>query len=219
MSTLKLNAQLREGKGSSVSRQLRHENVVPAQFYQRDKENLNLQVVEKELDKIIATAGTSAIITLDVDGTEHNVLVKDYQKHPFKNQYLHVDFLGVNMDEKLKVTVPVVLLNRDEINKQPSVLMQHIEEIEVEALPANIPGQVELDVKYMEYDDSFYVKDLEVVNDDKVEILTDLEEIIVTLVEPQEEIIPDEVEDVDAADVEVIGESDEEEETEESEEE
>ncbi|WP_103981633.1 50S ribosomal protein L25 [Helcococcus massiliensis] len=211
MNELKLNAQLRDVKGSGASRQLRRENIVPAQLYQRDKENVNLQVVAKELDKIIAEAGTSTIISLVIDGEDHKVLIRDYQRHPYKNQYLHVDFLGVNLDEKLRVSVPVVLLNRDEIYVQPSVLMQHLEEIEIEALPMDIPSQVELDVQTMEYDDTFYVKDLEVVNDDKVEVLTDLEEAVVTLSEPVEENLDEEVEDVDAADVEVIGESDEEE--------
>lgn len=210
MNELKLNAQLRDVKGSSASRQLRRENIVPAQLYQRDKENVNLQVVEKELDKIIAEAGTSTIISLVIDGEDHKVLIRDYQRHPYKNQYLHVDFLGVNLDEKLRVSIPVVLLNRDEIYVQPSVLMQHLEEIEIEALPMDIPAHVELDVQTMEYDDTFYVKDLEVVNNDKVEVLTDLEEAVVTLSEPLEENLDEEVEDVDAADVEVIGESNEE---------
>lgn len=207
MNGLKLNAQLRDVKGTGASRKLRRENVVPAQLYQRDKENVNLQVVAKELDKIIAEAGTSTIISLVIDGKDHKVLIRDYQRHPYKNQYLHVDFLGVNLDEKLRVSVPVVLLNRDEIYVQPSVLMQHLEEIEIEALPMDIPAHIELDVQKMEYDDTFYVKDLDVVNDDKVEVLTDLEEAVVTLSEPVEENLDEEVESVDAADVEVIGES------------
>ena len=215
MNELKLNAQLRDVKGTGASRQLRRENIVPAQLYQRDKENVNLQVVAKELDKIIAEAGTSTIISLVIDGEDHKVLIRDYQRHPYKNQYLHVDFLGVNLDEKLRVSVPVVLLNRDDIYVQPSVLMQHLEEIEIEALPMDIPSHAELDVQTMEYDDTFYVKDLEVVNNDKVEVLTDLEEAVVTLSEPVEEDLDEEVEDVDAADVEVIGESEEESEDEE----
>ena len=210
MNELKLNAQIRDVKGTGASRQLRRENIVPAQLYQRDKENVNLQVVAKELDKIIAEAGTSTIISLVIDGEDHKVLIRDYQRHPYKNQYLHVDFLGANLDEKLRVSVPVVLLNRDDIYVQPSVLMQHLEEIEIEALPMDIPSHAELDVQTMEYDDTFYVKDLELVNDDKIEILTDLEETIVTLTEPEEEDLDEEVEDVDAADVEVIGESEEE---------
>ncbi|MFM1572657.1 50S ribosomal protein L25 [Helcococcus ovis] len=204
MSELKLNAELREGKGTGVSRKLRREELVPAQLYQREKENINLQVVAKELDKVIIEAGTSTIITLVVNGEEKNVLIKDFQRHPFKNQYLHVDFLGVNMNETLRVSVPVVLLNRDEIRLQPSVLMQQLEEIEIETLPKNMPSEVILDVENMEYNDVFYVKDLSIVNDENITILTDLEEVVCTLLEPQEEVIEDDVE-VSAADVEVIG--------------
>lgn len=200
-----LNAQLREAKGSNASRKLRHEEIVPAQLYQKGEENLNLQVVEKELDKIVNEAGTSSIIKLMVDGNERNVLIRDFQKHPFKNQYLHVDFLGVNMNEAIKVSVPVVLLNRDNIVLQPSVLLQHLEEIEIETLPKHIPSQVELDVENMQYNDSFSVKDLEIVNDENITVLTDLEEVVVTLQEPQEEVEED-LEEVDPADVEVIGE-------------
>lgn len=215
MSEFKLNAELRDSTGSISSRQLRAGKVVPAQLYQRNQENINLQVEEKDLEKIIETAGTSAIISLMIDGREKNVLIRDYQRHPYKNIYLHVDFLGVNMDEKLKVSVPVVLLNRDDIRKQPSVLMQHIEEIEIETLPTNIPQEVELDVQNMDYGDSFLVSDIEALKDEKITVLTDLEETVCTLVEPQEEVIEDDVEEVDAADVEVIGEEDDEEETEE----
>lgn len=215
MSEFKLKAELRDSTGSISSRQLRAGKVVPAQLYQRNQENINLQVEEKDLEKIIETAGTSAIISLMIDGREKNVLIRDYQRHPYKNIYLHVDFLGVNMDEKLKVSVPVVLLNRDDIRKQPSVLMQHIEEIEIETLPTNIPQEVELDVQNMDYGDSFLVSDIEALKDEKITVLTDLEETVCTLVEPQEEVIEDDVEEVDAADVEVIGEEDDEEETEE----
>ncbi|MFM1524273.1 MULTISPECIES: 50S ribosomal protein L25 [Helcococcus] len=205
MSTLKLNAELREGKGTAVSRKLRREELVPAQLYQREKENLNLQVVAKELDKIVSEAGTSTIITLVVNGEEKNVLIKDYQRHPFKNQYLHVDFLGVNMNETLRVSVPVVLLNRDEIRVQPSVLMQQLEEVEIETLPKDIPAEFTVDVQNMEYNDVFYVKDLDGINDGKITVLTDLEEVVCTLSEPQEEVLEDDAE-VSAADVEVIGE-------------
>lgn len=215
MSEFKLNAEHRGSTGTGHSRQLRAEKLVPAQLYQRDEENINLQVEEKELDKIIQTAGTSAIISLMIDGQEKNVLIREYQRHPFKNQYLHVDFLGVKMDEALRVSVPVVLLNRDDIKLQPSVLMQQIEEVEIETLPTNIPQQVELDVQGMQYGDTFVVGDIESLKDEKITVLTDLEEVVCTLVEPQEEIIEDDIEEVDAADVEVIGEKDDEEDSEE----
>ena len=75
MSEFKLKAELRDSTGSISSRQLRAGKVVPAQLYQRNQENINLQVEEKDLEKIIETAGTSAIISLMIDGREKNVLI------------------------------------------------------------------------------------------------------------------------------------------------
>lgn len=210
MSEYILSAQIREASGSNASKKLRQKELVPAELYQRGKENISLQIVEKDLDKIVNEAGTSAIIKLMVDGEEHNVLIRDFQKHPYKNLYLHVDFLGVNMDEAIKVTVPIVLLNRDNVRVQPSVLLQQLEEVEIETLPKHIPSHVELDVENMEYNDSFLVKDLDINNDENITVLTDPEELIVVLQEPQEEVIDEDAEEVDPADVEVIGEKEEE---------
>ncbi len=215
MSNYVLNAEKRTSKGSNAVRKLRTENIVPGQLYQRDKENISVQVIEKDLDKIMEEAGQSAIIQLMVDGEEHNVLIRDYQKHPFKNQYLHVDFLGVNMDEELRVTVPIVLLNRDSIYVQPSVLLQHIEEVEIMTLPKYIPHQIEIDVQEMQIGDSILVNEVEQLKDENIEVLTDLEEVVCTLSEPEEVDLDEEVEQVDADSVEVIGEEDDEEETEE----
>lgn len=215
MSNYVLNAEKRTSKGSNAVRKLRTENIVPGQLYQRDKKNISVQVIEKDLDKIMEEAGQSAIIQLMVDGEEHNVLIRDYQKHPFKNQYLHVDFLGVNMDEELRVTVPIVLLNRDSIYVQPSVLLQHIEEVEIMTLPKYIPHQIEIDVQEMQIGDSILVNEVEQLKDENIEVLTDLEEVVCTLSEPEEVDLDEEVEQVDADSVEVIGEEDDEEETEE----
>jgi len=218
MSDLVLNAKVREEVGSGSNKKIRREDLVPAVLYQRGEETKNLTVIAKELDKVVSEAGTSSIVTLDIDGTTKKVLIKDFQRHPFKNMFLHADFLGVNMDEKIKVSIPVVLLNRDEIYVQPSVLNQALTEIELECLPGDIPQQAEVDVQNMQYGDTFTVADLDIVKNEDLTILVDLEELVCSLQEPREEEIEEEVEDVDAADVEVIGEE-ESEETEESEEE
>lgn len=211
MSELVLKAEVREEVGSNANKKLRREELIPAVLYQKGEENQLLTLVAKEFDKVIAEAGTSTIITLDIEGTKKKVLVKDFQRHAYKNMFLHVDLLGVNMDEKLKVNVPIVLLNRDEIYLQPSVLMHNLNEVEVECLPSDIPQQAEIDVQSMQYGDTYLVKDLDIAKDEKIEIITDLEEVVCSLQEPREEEISDDGEAVSAADVEVIGEEKEEE--------
>lgn len=208
MNTYKLQAEKRVAHGSNANKKIRKEELVPAVLYQKDEENVNLQVVAKDLDKVVAEAGTSAIVTLSFDGTEKKVIIRDYQRHPFKNMFLHVDFLGVNMNETLKVSIPVVLLNRDEVIVQPSVLMQGLNELEIEALPSDIPAQIEFDVQNLQIGDVVTVSELEIP--EGVTVLNDAEEMIASLSEPKEE-LDEEIEDVDAADVEVIGEESDEE--------
>lgn len=209
MNTYKLQAEKRVAHGSNANKKIRKEELVPAVLYQKDEENVNLQVVAKDLDKVVAEAGTSAIVTLSFDGTEKKVIIRDYQRHPFKNMFLHVDFLGVNMNETLKVSIPVVLLNRDEVIVQPSVLMQGLNELEIEALPSDIPAQIEFDVQNLQIGDVVTVSELEIP--EGVTVLNDAEEMIASLSEPKEEELDEEIEDVDAADVEVIGEESDEE--------
>lgn len=208
MNELTLQAKVRENVGSNANKKLRREDLIPAVLYQRGEENQLLTLVAKDFDKVIFEAGTSSIITLDIEGTKKKVLIKDFQRHSYKNMYVHVDLLGVNMDEKLKVNVPVVLLNRDDIYLQPSVLIQSLNEIEIECLPSDIPQQVEIDVQNMQYGDTFLVKDLDVAKDENITILTELEEVVCSLQEPREEEELEDTEEGDAADVEVIGEED-----------
>lgn len=211
MDKIKLTASKRDSHGSNAVKKLRKEELVPGVLYQRDEETVNVQVLAKELDRVISEAGTSAIVDLDLEGTNRKVIVKDYQRHPYKNMFIHVDLLGVNMNESLKVSIPVILLNKDNIHVQPSVLNQPLTEVEIEALPADIPAQIEYDVEFMELDASIYVKDLD-IDTEKVTVLTDEEELVATLSEPQEIEEEEELEDVDPADVEVIGEEESEEE-------
>lgn len=215
MDELILEAKVRDQVGSNANKKLRREELIPAVLYQRGEDNQLLTLVSKDFDKVVFEAGTSTIITLDIEGNQKKVLIKDFQRHPYKNMYVHVDLLGVNMDEKLKVEVPIVLLNRDDIYLQPSVLIQSLNELEIECLPTDIPQQVEIDVQNMQYGDTFEVNDLDIAKDENITILTELDEVVCSLQEPREEEEEEDTEEVDAADVEVIGEEDEEEEAEE----
>lgn len=187
MADIKLKANLREGIGSNKSRQLRGEKQIPAVVYGKEKENLIVSVFETALDKAYLEAGTSTIIDLEIDGITQPVLIREVQKHPYKNQYTHVDFLMVDMSETLKVTVQVVLDNRDEIRLQPSVLSQHVDEVEIECLPVDLPQTANYDVQDMQYGDQVLVRDLDIFSNDKITFLTDADELVATLDEPKEE--------------------------------
>lgn len=213
MSKYTLKTKKRDEAGKNRVDKLRNEGLIPGVVYQRGEEPESVKVVELEFNKVFAEAGTSTLVDLDLDGESKTVLIKEVQKHPVRNQILHIDFQGVKMDEKLKVFVPVVLLERDSIRVQPSVLIQMLDEIEVECLPGDIPQAAEIDVKDMQIGDVYTVADLDIANNPAIDILIDQEEPVASLSEPQEEVVEEEEEEeVDAADVPEVGEEEEEEE-------
>ncbi|MDO4594820.1 MAG: 50S ribosomal protein L25 [Tissierellia bacterium] len=211
MADIVLTAGKREGVGKNKVDKLRRNELIPGVVYAKDEENINVQIPAREFNKVIRKAGTSTVIDLDIDGEKRAVLIKDYQMHPFKEEFLHVDFQAIKAGEKIRVTIPVVLLSRDEIKVQPSVLIQNIDSLEVECIPRHIPKTAEIDVKDMQIGDSFFVSDLDVYKDEDIEVLEESDAVVCSLQEPQEEIIPeDEEEDVEASEVPTVEETEEE---------
>lgn len=220
MAKVTLEAHNRDYTGSNKARQHRRDHLIPAVIYGKNEDNKNIQVLEKDLDKAYKKVGTSAILTLDLDGEDILVLIRDVQMHPYKNQYTHVDFLAVNANEAIKVNIPIVLDNRDEIRLQPSVLAQQLDEIELECLPADIPQTANYDVIDMQYNDQVLVSDLDIFGNDKLTFITDPEELVAVLNYPEEETEEEETEEsVDASDVPTVEETEESEEDQEEEEE
>lgn len=185
MEKLKLN--LRDGKGKNKVDKMRRDSMVPGVVYGNNKEPRNVTVVEKELVKVIEEAGTSNIIDVDLDGDSFKVLFKEIQNHPFKNKVLHFDMFEVNMTEKIRVSIPVVLEGRDEIRVQPSILFQHLDEVEIEVLPGDLPSDAIVNVVEMQIGDTYTVADLDIAKNDKIEILTEMDTAVATLSEPKSE--------------------------------
>lgn len=212
MASYKMNVQKREEIGSNKVNKLRAENLIPGVIYKRGEDTMSLQVGEREFRQTFRSAGTTSIIELDLDGEIHPVIVKDVQTHPVRDEILHIDFQELNMDEKLKVLIPVNLLNRDEVKLQPSVLTQLLNEVEVECLPGNIPNTADVDVSDMDFTTPLFVSDLDIAKDENIEILMDYETVVCTLTEPAEEEEETDEEETDeeaSAEVPVIGEDEE----------
>lgn len=207
MTEYKLNAMKREGSGKNRVDKLRAAGQIPAVIYQKGEENELVQVKDLEFAHVYNKAGSSSLVDLVVDSDTKKVLIKEVQRHPYRNEVLHVDFQGVRMDEAVRLMVPVVLLHRDEIRVQPSILLQMIDEIEVECLPGDIPAQAEVDVENMQIGDVITIADLDVSKNEKVNVLVDENEPVASLNEPQEESAQEEEEEsTEAADVPVVGE-------------
>ncbi len=212
MATVKMQIEKRDQTGSNKVRKMRASDSIPAVLYSRGAETRHVSIKKAEFLKVYRSAGSTSLLTLDLDGEKIPAIIKEVQKHPFKEEYLHIDLQELKMDEKIKITIPVVLLNRDSIHIQPSVLAQQIDEIEVECLPSYIPSTAEVDVEFIDFDTSMYVRDLDVASIEEVTILNDLDEVVCSLTEPtiyeEEEDLLDE--DEEMTEPELIGEEDEE---------
>lgn len=216
MADLNLQAQKREAVGKNKVNKLRQQSIIPGVVYAKDEENLNVQITAKDFESILSKAGTSTIINLEVEGEEVPVLIKSYQTHPFKSEFLHVDFQKINANEVIRVNIPVVLHGRDDIKIQPSVLIQNIDNIDVECLPKYIPQTAEVNVSDMQIGDTFTVADLDVAKIDDVTLLIEEDELVCSLQEPQEEVNEDlEGEEVDADEVPTVDETESDDNTEE----
>ena len=207
MAKIVLQADKREATGKNQVKKLRNNELIPGVIYAKNQENVNVQFTARDFEKVLRQAGTSTIISLDINGEGKEVLIKDFDSHPYKNQFLHVDFQAIDQNETIRVTVPVVLVNRDDMNELEGVLVQNLETVEVECLPRYIPQTADVDVKEMEIGDNMTIADLDIFANDDITILEEDDEVVCSLQEVSEEEIIDE--DAEAAEVPTVDETEE----------
>ena len=146
-----LNAELREDVGKGASRRLRHQGKIPAVIYGGKKESATLTLDHvTTLHAATQEAFYSSVLEIKVaDGRTQKVVVRDVQHHPFKLQMMHLDFLRVSAEEVLKMSVPIHYVGEDEseAGKTSGVIIQHlVTEIEIAALPENLPEYLDVDL-------------------------------------------------------------------------
>ena len=209
MAEVKMAAELRSEIGKNRSRQLRKNGFIPGIVYGRGMETQAVKVRESEFRKVLRRYGSSSLIDLGVDGKVLPVIIKEIQEHPIKNEYLHVDFQKLRMDEKVKLVVPITIVGREKVESVDTILVQQIDEVEIECLPAYIPQLVEADVSGIDLNTPLLIEDLDIAKDENITILDDLKDPIAILTEPTQQEELDEELDEEMPEVEVIGEEDE----------
>jgi large subunit ribosomal protein L25 len=148
--------------GSSASRRLRASGKVPAVLYGRGAEPRSITVDWRELRSALTTEkGLNALITLDIDGTRTEAVVKEMQRHPVRRDVLHVDFLSVDVDKPITTDVPIVLEGEATlVLREQGVVDQVMNAIIVHAKPASVPGHLSVDVSDLEIGHTITVADL-----------------------------------------------------------
>jgi len=187
-----LKAQARKIVGRKV-KSLRLGGILPANVFGKKVKSVSLQINLGEFKDIYNKAGDTGLVNLIIEGgkgkkEERPVLVTNIQKDPVTDELLHVDFHQVDLKEKVEAKVPVELAGESSAEKQGvGTVVQYLNEIEVEALPMDLPEKFVLDISRLtEVDQAIYVKDLP-YDKKKVEVKIDTETILVKVEPPQKE--------------------------------
>lgn len=185
-----LSAEKREIFGKQVKK-LRKQKLVPANVFGSHIKSLALTLKFDEFRKVYEEAGESSIVYLAVAGETKSrpVLVRPPQLHPVTRIPLHVDLREVNLKEKIKTMIDVVLVGEAPAAAQGAMIITLKDQIEIEALPTDLPENIEVDITKLEkFEDMILAKDLN-IDRSKIELQIDDEEVIVKAEEPKEEVV------------------------------
>lgn len=183
---VQLKAEVREVKGKKV-KNLRLQGWLPATVYGKGFEAVSVQANQKEFDKVFAEVGESGLVEIKIKDETWPVIFRNPQYHPVSGEMIHIDCYKVNLKEKIKTTVPLLFVGESQSVRAGNILVEVLQEVEVEALPADLPDRIEVDLSGLEtLDSTITVADLK-IEKDKVEIKNSADQVIVKTEEPKAE--------------------------------
>lgn len=192
MAEVTLEVQDRNDAGKGVARKLRASGQVPAVVYGGHRDPAKISVDRKAITELIHKSehGMRSIFLLKMAGTDQqrHAMIKDIQINPLSRKMIHVDFVRVLMDEKIRTTVPVHIVGTSIGVKEGGILDWHIREVHIECLPNQIPDRLDVDVTALGAHDFLCIKDLQLP--EGVKVLDDPERNVVGVTHAKAEIVP-----------------------------
>lgn len=186
MNNVELTVAQRGVLGKKV-KALRRSGITPANVYGHRVQSQAVEVDTATLAHTLKTLERNAILSLRIEGEKaaRPVIVREVQRDILNDKILHVDFYQVSLAEKMKADVPLILVGKaPAVDELGGILLQGLDSIAVEALPADIPPHVEVDISSLTtFDSSVHVRDL--VIDPKVHILTEGDSVITSVAPPR----------------------------------
>lgn len=184
---LTLSAKIRKATKKKV-KMLRNRGVIPAVLYGPKTKNTIIEINAKEFEKIFKEAGESTLISLDIEGKKEKnvVLIHDIKREPITGKVIHVDFYQPALDKEIEAHVALVFEGEATAVKElGGTLVKNFSEIEVKALPQNLPKEIKVDVSVLKnFEDSIKIKDLLIPAEVKV-LKKHLEEIVASVTPPE----------------------------------
>ena len=162
MSETVLQAEVGRRAGSSDARRLRADGKIPAVVYGHGMDPISVSVDRRELRQALSgAAGMNTILDLTVEGTVYPSLIKDIQRHPVKRSVQHIDFIQVNLNEEIVVSIPIHLEGEaKDVSANGGLVDLSMQELQVRTTPRNIPDSVIIDVSEMTMDTVIRVEDI-----------------------------------------------------------
>jgi len=203
--SFKIKGEKREVFGKNASRRLRRSGMVPVILYGAKDVNVPLTLKKTDIFQILKTeSGENTIFEVSFNSETKNVMIKELQRHPVKDEIIHVDLIQIAMDKAVRVSVPVVTVGESIGVKTEGGFVDYItREIELECLPKDIPEHIEIDISNLHLRQSIKVGDA--VVPDEVKLVSDPEALLVHIEVPAKE---EEIE-VEEEEEELIGEEEE----------
>ena len=205
--TIHLNAELRSDSGKGASRRLRRQGLVPAIVYGGDKEPARISIEHNEfIHELENEAIYTQVIELRVEDRKQEVILRDLQRHPYKNKVMHADFYRIDQNKPIKIEVPIHVVNADKcvgVKKEGGLMTHLVTEIEVIALPKNLPEYLEIDAENLHLGDTLHLTDIKLPEGVQIVAFTYLEDVediehddhnvgVLSVFKPREEVIEDE---------------------------
>jgi large subunit ribosomal protein L25 len=192
---LELSLDPREAQGKANKR-LRRAGIVPGVVYGKGEDSTNVQVDAKTFETLYRAAGRTSVVNLRLPGSNRSTsgFIKSVQRHPLSGKALHVDYLLVNLKVEMEVEVPLVFIGEaPAVEETGGTLLHNLSSVRVKALPTDIPHEVSVDVSVLKsLDVAIHVKDLN-LNRDLIQMLTDGDTLVATVVPPRIEEEPEPV--------------------------
>lgn len=191
MERVKIEAQLRDSTGKEVTKKVRQADKVPAIIYVKGG-NLPVMIGHDSM-KVLSGIHFSASTIIDMELSSKDkketlaVLIKETQYSPMTEKVIHFDFQKVNLNEKIRVKVPVAFKGECKGIKEGGVLEQTLHHIELEGFPLDLPEKVEVDITNLGLNQSLHVADLKI--GEKLKVLTSKDETIAVIVTIEEEVV------------------------------
>ncbi len=192
-----LEAEVRTDLGKGASRRLRHANKVPAILYGEGQEPVSLTLEHKSVFRSQQEeAFYSHVLTINIDGKPVECLLKDMQRHPFKQLVMHLDFLRIDATHAVHINAPIHFINEDAAEKKGGKIAHNVNEIAISCLPADIPEFIEVDVAGLEVGQTLHLSDITLpkgVTSDELAKGSDHDQAVASLNAPK--VVSDEEED------------------------